>query len=82
VLESILQHIDERIPHLPWPSERAAMPTIRPKSAASKQHAIHTPCKPHHQPAHPRQERARAGSFHDQMHVAILNRVVHDPEVR
>jgi len=65
VLELILQHIDERISHLPRASERSAMPTIRPKPAASKEHAIYAPRNPHHEPAHARRERGGAHRFND-----------------
>ena len=82
VLESILQHIHERIPHLPWPGKRSPMPTIRPKPAAPKQHAVHAPRHSHHEPTHAGTERRGVRRFDDQMHVIILHRVMHDSEVR
>jgi hypothetical protein len=82
VLESVLEHIDERISHLPRAGERAPMPAIRPKPAAPKQHAIHTPCYSHHESAHARRERRGALRFDDEVGVVVLQRVVHDPKLR
>jgi len=82
VLESILQDIDEHIPHLARPGERAPMPTIRPKPAAAKEQAIHASRYAHHEPTHARPERRSACGFDDQVRVIVLDRIVHDPEVR
>jgi len=82
VLEPILQHIHERIAHLPRASERAPVPTIRPKPTAAQQHAVHAPRYPHHEPTHARSQRGGACGLDDQMHVVILHRVMHEPEAR
>ena len=74
----ILEHIDQRITNLPWAFEVSTVPAVCPEAAAATEHAIHTSRNSHQQTAKPGRQRTAVFRLDDQMHVIVLQRIVHD----
>lgn len=73
VLLAVLEHIDERVAHLPRGGERAAVPAIRPEAAATKKQPIHALGKANHEAAHACRKGRFAVSFDDQVQMVLLH---------
>jgi len=74
----ILQHVDERIANLPRAFQITTVPAIGPEATASVEQAVHPARDAHHQATDARRQRIAVVALHNQMHMIVLHRIMHD----
>jgi hypothetical protein len=76
----IQKYVCDRIPDLARRAERAAVVAVREHRAAPVEDPVHRARDARDEGFHPAGEGVLARSFHDRVHMVVLDRVVHEAE--
>lgn len=73
VLPEVREHVHERVPHLPWCSQRTTVPAIGPQGPAPRQKIVHVTGDANGHTANAARKRTFVGRFHDEVQMIALH---------
>jgi hypothetical protein len=82
VLPRVREYIDDRVAHLTWRFQCAAVPAVGPESSPPRQEVVDVACDANGKPAHAARQCGPVARFHDEMKMIALNGKVDDAKPR